>query len=167
MNAGGSRHPSFGCGCDPAHGAALALGVAGDADGDQQRHAVEQRLDAEGAAELLDAGDADREDGDADERAPDIDAAGLDRGRAEEGADQGRQQVFEADAGLADAQLRGEQHAGQRRQAARGDEGADDEAADRDAVERRGLRVGADGVEVAADRQVFEDDPQHDGDRST
>ena len=93
-------------------GRALALGVAGDADGDEQGDAVEHRLDPEGAAELLDAGDADREDGDADERAPDIDAAGLDRGRAEEGADQGRQQIFEADAGLADAQLGGEQHAG-------------------------------------------------------
>ena len=49
------------------------------------------------------------EDQDADDGAPDIDAARLDGGRAEEGADQGGQQIFEPDIRLADAQLGGEQ----------------------------------------------------------
>ena len=86
-------------------GGAAPLGVAGDADGDEKSDAVEHRLDPERAAELLNAGDADRENGDADDRAPDIDAAGLDRGRAEEGADERGQQIFEADAGLTDPSL--------------------------------------------------------------
>ena len=47
------------------------------------------------------------------DRAPDIDPAGLDRGRAEEGADQRRQQEIEADVGLADPELRGEHAAGE------------------------------------------------------
>ena len=98
---------------------------------------------------------------DADDRAPDVDPPRLDRGRAEEGADQRRQQEFEPDAGLADAQLGGEQNAGEGGQRARGDEGADDVFARRDAVQLRRARVGADGVEVAADRAVFEDHPQH------
>ena len=82
---------------------------AGKRDRDQQGHAVEHRLDPERATELLDAGDADRQDDHADDRAPDIDPSGLDRGRAEKRADQGGQQEIEADAGLADAQPRREQ----------------------------------------------------------
>ena len=60
---------------------------------------------------------------DADDGAPDVDAARLDRGRAEKRADKRRQQIFEADAGLADAQARGEQNAGESGQQPRRDEG--------------------------------------------
>ena len=67
--------------------------------------AVEKRFDVERAAELLDAGDADGEDGDADDRAPDVDPPRLDRRRAEEGADEGRQQKLEPDARLPDAEF--------------------------------------------------------------
>ena len=94
-------------------GHAPALRVAGDSDRDEQCRAVEQRLDKERRAELLDAGDADRQDRHADDGAPDVDPAGLDRRRAEEGADQRGQQIFEADARLADAQLA--RRAGRRR----------------------------------------------------
>ena len=88
---------------------------------------------------------------DAEHRAPDVDPARLDRRRAEEGADQRRQQEVEADIGLADAELGGEDAAGEAGDQRRGDEDADDVGADRDAVQRRGLLVGADGVDVAAD----------------
>ncbi len=114
---------------DAGAAAAALLRIAREADGDEQGDAVEQRLDEERAADLLNAGDADGEDGDADDRAPDVDAARLDRGRAEEGADQGRQQVFQADAGLADPQAGRQQQAGEGAERARHHEGADDEAA--------------------------------------
>ena len=42
--------------------AAAALRESGERDGDDQRRAVEQGLDEEGAAEQLNAGDADGED---------------------------------------------------------------------------------------------------------
>ena len=61
--------------------------------------------------------------------------------------------------------LRGEQDAGESGQKARGDEGEDRVAADRNAVELGGLRIGADGVEVAADRQIFEHEPERDRQR--
>ena len=90
-------------------GSALAaLGVSGDADGNQQGDAVEHGFDPERAADLLDAGDADSQYGDAHDGAPDVDPSRLNGRRAEEGADQRRQQIFQTDAGLADAQFRGE-----------------------------------------------------------
>src|SRR5262249_14878000 len=64
-----------------------SLRIASDADRDEQGDAVEQRFDEERAAELLDARDANRQDGDADQRAPDVDATRLDRGRPQEGPD--------------------------------------------------------------------------------
>ena len=93
---------------------------------------------------------------DADDRAPDVDAAGLDRRRAKKGADERGQKIFEPDARLPDPQLGGEDDAGERGQQARGDEGAGSCSAHRNAVERGGLRIGADRVEIAADRQIFE-----------
>src|SRR5665648_84213 len=71
----------------------------GERNGDDQCRAVEHRFDEEGAAELLDAGDADSKDEDPEHRAPDIDAARLDRGRAEKRAHQRWEQVVEADIG--------------------------------------------------------------------
>ena len=62
-------------------------------------------------------------------------------------------------------QLCGEHAAGEAGDQRRGDEHADDVGAHRDAVERGGLFVGADGVDVAADRQPLADDPQHDRER--
>ena len=47
----------------------------------------------------------------------------------------------------------------------RSDEGEDRVAADRNAVQGGGFRIGADRVEVAADRQVFEDEPERDRER--
>src|SRR4051794_19403832 len=93
--------------------AALPLGVAGKADRDQERDAVEEWLDVELAAELLDTRDADGKDGDADDGAPHVHPPGLDGGRAEECPDQGGQQELEPDAGLSDAQASGEDDAGQ------------------------------------------------------
>ena len=61
--------------------------------------------------------------------------------------------------------LRGEQDAGEGGEQAGGDEGDDRVAANRHAVERRRLRIGADRVEIAADRQIFEDEPKRDRQR--
>ena len=83
----------------------LSLRVTGDPDGDQKGRAVEQRLHPEAPAKLLDAGNTDGEDHDADDGAPDIDPSGFDGGRAEEGADEGRQQEFKTDRGLTDSEL--------------------------------------------------------------
>src|ERR1700722_15156838 len=94
--------------------AAASLGVARDADGDEQSDAVEHRFDPERAAELLDARDADSEDGDADHRAPHIDSARLDGRRTKKGADQSGKEILEADARPADPEPRGEEHAGNR-----------------------------------------------------
>src|SRR6185437_12396263 len=58
---------------------AAPLGVARDADRDEQRYAVKHRLDPERAAELLNARDADRKDRNADHRAPHVDTPGRDR----------------------------------------------------------------------------------------
>src|SRR4051794_36875895 len=66
-----------------AHDGATTLRESGNRNRDAQGRAVEQRLDEEGAADLLDAGDADGEDEDAADRAPDIDPPRLDCGRAE------------------------------------------------------------------------------------
>ena len=63
-----------------------ALREAGKGDRNHQRGAVEQGLDEEGAAELLDTRDANGEDEHAAHRAPDVDPAWLDGGGAEEGA---------------------------------------------------------------------------------
>ena len=50
------------------------------------------------------------------DRAPDIDAARLDGGGPEEGANKGRQQELKTHAGLSDAQLRRQQHTRQCRE---------------------------------------------------
>ncbi len=97
---------------------------------------------------------------DAEHRAPDVDPAGLDRGRPEEGADQRRQQIVETDIRLADAQLGGQHAAGEAGNQAGGDEHADDVGAHRNAVQRGRLLVGADRIDVAAERQPLADDPQ-------
>src|SRR6185312_2034561 len=138
------------------------LRECGKRDGDDQCRAVEQGLDEEGAAKQLDAGDADREYENAEYAAPDIDAPRLDRRRAEEGADQRRQQEVQADVRLADAQLRAEHAAGEAGNDARGDENADNISAHRNAVERGGFFISADGVNEAAERQPLADDPQND-----
>src|SRR5579863_3684565 len=67
---------------------ALALRVGGDADRDDQRGSVEERLDPEFAAELLDAGNSDREQDHADESSPYVETPGLDRRRSEKDADE-------------------------------------------------------------------------------
>src|SRR6185437_3588180 len=103
------------------------------------------------------------EDNHADQRAPDIHPARPDGGGAEEGANQSRQQIVEPDIGLADAQLRGEHHACEGDKHAGGDENADDIGADGNAVESGGSLIGADGVEMAAERQPLGDDPQRHG----
>src|ERR1044072_9491120 len=41
----GEPASSFGCGWDPPHSSALALGITCNADGNQQGHAVDQRFD--------------------------------------------------------------------------------------------------------------------------
>src|SRR5262245_2861319 len=84
-----------------------ALGKSRECDRDQQRDAVEQRFDEECATELLNPGNTNREDQDADDRAPDVHAAWPNRRRAEERADERRQQVIEADVRLADLQFAG------------------------------------------------------------
>src|SRR5206468_6653040 len=81
------------------------LGEARERDRDEQRDAVEERLDEERAAKLLDAGDADREDQHADDGAPHVHASRTDGGRPEERADERGQQVIEADVRLADLEL--------------------------------------------------------------
>ena len=53
-----------------AHHRAASLREGGKRDRDDKHRAVEERLDEEGAAELLDPGDADGEDKDAADRAP-------------------------------------------------------------------------------------------------
>src|SRR5258708_3833241 len=50
-------------------------------NGNDQRSAVEQGFDEERAAELLDSGNADGEDQDAKDRAPDVDPARFDGSR--------------------------------------------------------------------------------------
>src|SRR5690606_38949311 len=90
---------------DAAEAATLALSVPSEADCEQERHAVEQGLDVEDGAQLLNARDADRQDRDANDGAPHVDPARLDRGRTEKGPDQGWEQELETDARLPDAQL--------------------------------------------------------------
>ena len=139
------------------------LSVAGDADGNEQGDAIEHRLHPEGPAELLDTGDTNGQDGDPHHRAPDVDATRLDGGGAQKGADQRRQQIFEPDARLPDAQLGREQDACDPGQSAGGHEGRDRVALHRNAVERRRFRIGADRIEVSADRKIFEHEPHHEG----
>src|SRR3984893_7757072 len=131
-------------------------------NGNDQRSAVEQGFHEERAAELLDSGNADGEDQDAKDRAPDVDPARLDGSRAEECADEGGQQIVEPDIRLADPKLGGEHAAGKPGDQAGGDEHADHIGPDRDAVERSRLLVGADRGDVAADGQPFADYPEHD-----
>ena len=71
----------------------------------EQRDAIEQRLDEKRAAELLNAGDSYGQDQDADDCAPHVDASRPDRGRAEKRADQRRQQVVQPDVRLPDLKL--------------------------------------------------------------
>ncbi|MBT2383303.1 hypothetical protein J7E86_06830 [Streptomyces sp. ISL-11] len=85
-----------------------AGGVAGQADRDEQGAAVEQRGDPEPCAELADAGEADGEDRDGDQGAQGVGASGPDGGGTQQGADEGGQQVVDADAGIADLLLGGE-----------------------------------------------------------
>ena len=105
----GRRLPDHGAGALPTTG-----GEAGQADGGQQGQAVEQRGDPERGALLLQAGQPDGEDGDGDQGADGVGPTGLDGRRAEQGADEGGQQVGAAGARVADLLLRGEQHAGER-----------------------------------------------------
>src|SRR5579872_3745603 len=79
---------------------APARGVAGEADRDDQRGTLEDRLDEEGVAELLQPGDADGEHEDGNDRAPGVHPPGPDRGRAEERADESGEQEFRADRAL-------------------------------------------------------------------
>ena len=110
-------------------------------DRDDQHEAVEQRLDEERRAELVEAGDGDRQHGDRDQRAPYIGAARLDRGGAEQRAGEGGQQEFLADGALADAELRLQDEAGEGR-----DQTADDEGdASRSAVAEMPLSSAARG----------------------
>ena len=105
-------------------------------------------------------GNADGEDEDAEYRAPDVDPAGLDRGRAEECANERRKQIVEADIRLADPELGGEHAAGESGDQPGGDKHADDVGPDRDAVERGGLLVGADRVDMTTNGQPLADDPK-------
>ena len=86
--------------------------------------------------------------------APDVHPSGFDGGRSEKSADQGRQQIFQPDAGLADPQLCSQQHPGQRGHRTRGDKGADHEFAGGDAVQLCGALVGADGLGVPVVRAL-------------
>ena len=70
-----------------------------------------------------------------------------------------------ADVRAGRAELGGQHDAGERRHHAGQKEGAGGDAADADAGQPRGLRVAADAVQVAADRRVLEQPPQHDGQR--
>src|ERR1700722_4089701 len=95
----------------PHHGAS-PLCEGGERNGDDQCRTVEERLDEERPAQLLDAGNADGQGQHAEYRAPDVDAARLDRGRAEKGADQRGQEIIEPDVRLADPQFGGEDATG-------------------------------------------------------
>ena len=137
-----------------------ALGETRKGDRDDEGRAVEQGLHEELAAELLNPRDADGQDRDAEHGAPDVDPARLDGRRAEEGADERRQQVVEADIRLPDPELRGEHAASEARDQRRGDEDADNVVAHRNTVQRRRLFVGADRVDMAAERQPLADNPE-------
>ena len=90
-----------------------ARGVAGEPDRNDQRRALEDRLDEERIAELLQAGDADRQHQHGDDGAPGVDPAGPDGGRAEQRADEGGQQELRPDRALRHLQPRGEDDAGE------------------------------------------------------
>ena len=135
-----------------------------EADGEDQHRAVEERLDEERRAELVQAGDGHRQHRDREHRAPDIDAARPDRGRAEQRRGEGRQQILLADRALPDLELRLQHDAGEGGERAGGDEAERDVALGRDAVQLRRARAGAEHVEVAAERQVLEHDPEHEAD---
>ena len=76
-----------------------------------------------------------------------------------------RQQIFETDARLPDAQTRGQQNAGEAGQRAGANKRRDGVAAYGNAIERGRLGVGADGVEIPPDRQIFQGQPEDDRER--
>ena len=94
----------------------------GQTDRENQHRAVEQRLDEERRAQLIEPGDRHRENGHGEDRAPDVDPARTDRGRPEQRRGEGGQQIFLADRTLADLQLRLQDDAGERGERPGGDE---------------------------------------------
>ncbi len=140
------------------------LGPARNADGHQQGESVEQRFHIERAAELLNTRYTNRENGHADQRAPDVDPSWSDGGGSEKSADERGQQKLEADAGLPDLQPGGQQNAGESRQSARCDKSAHDVLADGDAIELGSLGVGADHIQSATQWGELRDDPKGDAD---
>ena len=85
---------------------------------------------------------------------------GPDGGGAEQRAGKGRQHEFLADRALPDLKLRLQDNAGEGSDRAGGDEGQRDIGVRRDAGQLRGARAVADDVEIAAERQIIEHDPQ-------
>src|SRR6185312_2278370 len=128
--------------------ASVSLRVTRQGNCGNQGAAIKQRLDIKFAAKLLDARYSDREHQHRDHRAPNIDPPRLDRGRAQEDADQRRQKILEPDARLADPQLRGEDDACAGREKTGYDECDHDISADWNPIERSGLRTGPDRVEL-------------------
>src|SRR5512146_2930699 len=135
---------------------------AGEGDRDHERGAVEDLLDPRRGSGQLEAGDAGDEQVERDERPERVEAAGLDRGRAEEGGGVGRQQVVRPDRRVGRSEL-----AGCEDPARRGDHGGEDEGEpaqppDRQPGQTRDLPPLADEEEVAARRRVLVDVPEHD-----
>src|SRR6201996_5105136 len=103
---GGPTVPQAAAGQDP--GAALAaLAEHGEADGEQQRGTVEGVGDPALPAAELQALDPGGQQVDGHDRAPDVEAAYLDLGGAEEHRGEDRQQVAAADRRGDRADLRG------------------------------------------------------------
>ena len=138
------------------------LGESCERDGHKQRDAVEQRLDEKGATELLNPRDADGQNQDADDCAPHVDASGPNRRRPEEGSYERGQQIVETDIRLANLELRRKHAAREANEQSRCDEHADHMDPNRNAVERGRLLVGADRVDMSAERHSLRDDPEHD-----
>ena len=131
-----------------------------ESDRQDQHRAVEQRFDEERRAELVEARHRDGEHGDGEHRPPDVHPARPDRGRAEKRRGEGGQEIFLADRALADHELRLQHDPGEGRERSGGDEGERDVALRRDAVQLRRSRARAEDIEVAAERQVLEHDPE-------
>ena len=131
-------------------------------DRQDQHRAVEEGLDEERRAELVETRNRDRQHGDGEHRPPHIHAPRPHGGRAEQRRGEGRQQIFLPDRALANLELRLQHDACEGGKRSGGDEGRRNITPRGNAVQFRGARAGAEHVEIAAKRQEFEHDPQCD-----
>ena len=138
-----------------------ALGIGGQTQGQNQRAAVEQGLNEEGAAELLYARGSHGQENNRRHTAPDIHPPGLNRGRPQKSTHQGGKKEVLSHTRLSYPQLRRQNDSGEGGDNTRGGEGAHNVFLHVNPVEQGGSRIGPHRVHPPSHGEMGGDNPQN------